>query len=203
MIFLRSRAPSSWTSARGARRRVGADLGGVRLRCPPCRLLWKKVQYSQKVARQGSAPMLLWVEFVCLASAIHELSPRDPLAVVSSLDQWSTIAIRFPPPTLALLPHSHVFPHSVVPSQLRSVDPHGPLPRLRCDLEGRQSWRRLGRALQPENCRKRVSAKRSKSRHSRCLAKRTLDHCAWVHLGNHCLQPPHGVEDCTVFTSFT
>ena len=38
---------------------------------------------------------------------------------------------------------------------------------------------------QPECCRKRISAKRSPLRHSRRLAKRTLDRCAWVHQGTH------------------
>ena len=36
---------------------------------------------------------------------------------------------------------------------------------------------------QPECCRKRISARRSPLRHSRRLAMRTLDRCAWVHLG--------------------
>ena len=83
--------------------------------------------------------------------------------------------------------HLHVFSHCGVPSQLASANPHGILPRLRYDLEGRQSWRRLlplsMRAPQPEICRKRVSAKRSPLWHLRRLAKRTLDRCAWVHLG--------------------
>ena len=39
------------------------------------------------------------------------------------------------------------------------------------------------RAPQQESCRKSVSAKRSPLRHSRRLAKRNLDRCAWVHLG--------------------
>ena len=52
---------------------------------------------------------------------------------------------------------------------------------------------------QPESWRKRVSAKRSPLLHSRRFAKRNLDRCARVHLRHHCLQPPHGVENCTLF----
>ena len=53
---------------------------------------------------------------------------------------------------------------------------------LKVDNRG-DAWFRRARGPQPECCRKRTSAKRSPLRHSRRLAKRTLDRCAWVHQG--------------------
>ena len=87
---------------------------------------------------------------------IPQLSSRQ-------LDHCSTMATRSLS-TLAPLPHSHVFSHSVVPSQLGSTDFHGILPTIQYDPEGRHSRRRLvplsTRAPQPECCRKRISATR-------------------------------------------
>ena len=68
-----------------------------------------------------------------------------------------------------------------------SMCSHIPLSRRSYDLEDRLFWRCLvpssRRAPQLESCRKRTSAKSSPLRHSRRLGQRTLDHCAWVHLG--------------------
>ena len=113
---------------------------------------------------------------------------------------WSRQLDRHLP--LAPLPHLHVFLHPAFPVQLESTD----YSKAWHYLLGRRSMLRLvpssTRAPQPESCRKRVSVQRSPLRHSRRLAQKTLDHCAWFHLGTIAHNLHTAWKNCIVSTCF-
>ena len=100
--------------------------------------------------------------------------------------------------------HTHVFTFSVVPTQLGRTDPfrvrqHGPTLRLVVKAFG--SVKHEGPSTSKRQIGEICQALYTEAFTSFC---QTYDGAMCSDLPrHHCLLPPHGVEDCTVFSSFS